>query len=200
MHVDQKAKKIDVLPAKDGKKPIFYGSGSVIHSKIREKMLEILYSNANYDFLDRPGHDEIELLRKDFSVFKVQNTQTDRLLLQTENHLQFFSFTGTKTNRTLGVLFDMLGIQNTLHEHSSTFDIAGISKQEFLSEWIKLHDHIPVIDAHISNLLEEKPALLDFSKYGDYLPKNLQIELLKNKYFDIEQTKLFLKTVKMKTN
>jgi ATP-dependent Lhr-like helicase len=198
--IDQKAKKIDVVPAKDGKKPIFFGTGTSVHPKIREKMLEILFDNADYDFLDRPGHDEIELLRKDFSVFKVQHPQADRLLLQTENHLRFFSFTGTKINRTLGLLFDISCIENVLNEHSSSFDICGILKGEFLLKWDVLHQHISGIDIHIANLLRKNPTLLDFSKYGNYLPDSLQVKLLKNRYFDIEGTKDFLNTTKMVVN
>jgi ATP-dependent Lhr-like helicase len=199
-HIDQNAKKIDVIPAKDGKKPIFFGTGTSVHPKIREKMLEILFDNTDYDFLDQPGHDEIEMFRKDFSVFKVQHPQTDRLLLKTENHLRFFSFTGTRINRTLRLLFDISCIENVLNEHSGSFDICGISKGEFLLKWDVLHQHIPGIDIHIANLLRKNPTLLDFSKYGNYLPDNLQVELFKNRYFDIEGTKDFLNTTKMVVN
>jgi ATP-dependent Lhr-like helicase len=198
-YIDQKAKKIDVIPAKDGKKPVFLGAGVSIDTKIREKMLEILYNSVAYDFLDQPGYDEIDQLRRDFSVFKIQNTQTDRLLMQQENHLQFFSFAGTGINRTLQLLFNVVGIKNSLHEHHSLFDISGISKEEFLSKWNTIHSYLSEIDDHISNLLKKNPTLLDFSKYGCYLPENMQIKLLRSNYFNIEQTALFLKTVKMVT-
>jgi ATP-dependent Lhr-like helicase len=199
-HIDQRAKKIDAVPAKDGKKPIFFGTGASIHPKIREKMLVVLYENVEYDFLDQPGHDEIERLRKDFSVFNIQNPQTDRLLLQSENHLQFFSFTGTKINHTLRLLFNISGIENVLNEHSSLFDIYGISKKDFLLKWNTLHQYIPDIDVHAVNLLRKNPTLLEFSKYGRYLPENLQVKLLKSRYFDIEQTKMFLNTIKIVIN
>ncbi|MEX2594938.1 MAG: helicase-related protein [Anditalea sp.] len=47
--VDEQSKRVEVLPAHDGKKPIFFGGGGKIHPKIREKMLEILYSKMSYD-------------------------------------------------------------------------------------------------------------------------------------------------------
>jgi hypothetical protein len=31
--VDHKAKKIEVIPAKDGKKPMFFGGGATVHQK-----------------------------------------------------------------------------------------------------------------------------------------------------------------------
>ncbi len=189
--VDHKAKKIEVIPAKDGKKPMFFGGGAVVHQKIREKMFEVLYSKTEYDFLDEPSFDEIEMMRKDFAVFNVNNLQSERPLLTTEKHLQLFTFTGTRINRTIQLLLNIAGIKNTLDDTSSSFDIE-VPKQELISKWNYLSFPLTVIDTHISTLLETNPTLLDFSKWGIYLPKSYQIKLIKNKYFDIEQTKELL--------
>ena len=197
--VDHKAKKIEVIPTKDGKKPMFFGGGSTIHQRIREKMLEILYSKTEYDFLDQPSCDETEILRKDFSVFNIQNLQTDRPLLSAEKHLQLFTFTGTRINRTIQLLLNISGIKNILDDPSSSFDIE-VSKQELISRWNSLTLPLADIDMHISNLLQTNPALLDFSKWGLYLPENYQVKLLKDKYFDIEQTRELLATMKIIEN
>lgn len=197
--VDHKAKKIEVIPTRDGKKPMFFGGGATIHQRIREKMLKILYSKTEYDFLDQPSFDETEILRKDFSVFNIQNLQTDRPLLSAEKHLQLFTFTGTRINRTIQLLLNILGIKNILDDHSSSFDIE-ISKQEVISRWDSLTLPFADIDIHISNLLQTNPALLDFSKWGLYLPENYQVKLLKDKYFDIEQTEVLLATMKLIEN
>lgn len=197
--VDHKAKKIEVILTRDGKKPMFFGGGATIHQRIREKMLKILYSKTEYDFLDQPSFDETEILRKDFSVFNIQNLQTDRPLLSAEKHLQLFTFTGTRINRTIQLLLNISGIKNILDDHSSSFDIE-ISKQEVISRWDSLTLPFADIDIHISNLLQTNPALLDFSKWGLYLPENYQVKLLKDKYFDIEQTEVLLATMKLIEN
>ncbi|WP_224018544.1 DEAD/DEAH box helicase [Ferruginibacter albus] len=197
--VDHKAKKIEVIPTKDGKKPMFFGGGGTIHQRIREKMLEILYSKTEYDFLDQPSCDEIEILRKDFSVFNIQNLQTDRPLLSAEKHLRLFTFTGTRINRTIQLLLNISGIKNILDDPSSSFDIQ-VSKQEVISRWNSLTLLFADIDIHISNLLQTSPALLGFSKWGLYLPENYQVKLLKDKYFDIEQTTGLLETMKLIEN
>ena len=197
--VDHKAKKIEVIPTKDGKKPMFFGGGATIHQRIREKMLEILYSKTEYDFLDQPSCDETEILRKDFSVFNIQNLQTDRPLLSAEKHLQLFTFTGTRINKTIQLLLNISGIKNILDDPSSSFDIE-VSKQEIISRWNSLTLPLAEIDIHISNLLQTNPALLDFSKWGLYLPENYQVKLLKDKYFDIEQTERLLATMKLIEN
>ena len=194
--VDQKAKKIEVILTKDGKKPMFFGGGAVVHQKIREKMFEVLYSKTEYDFLDQPSFDEIEMMRKDFAVFEIKHLQFERPLLTAEKHLQLFTFTGTKINRTIQILLNIAGIKNKLDDGSSSFDIIA-SKEDLMSKWNYLSFPLTEIDTHISTLLESNPALLDFSKWGIYLPKSYQIKLVRNKYFDIEQTKELLSTLKL---
>ena len=197
--VDHKAKKIEVIPTKDGKKPMFFGSGATIHQRIREKMFEVLYSKTDYDFLDQPSCDETEILRKDFSVFNITDLKSDKPLLTAEKHLQLFTFTGTRINRTIQLLLNIAGIKNSLDDNSSSFDIE-VPKQELISKWSYLSFPLTDIDTHISTLLQTNPALLDFSKWGTYLPDNYKIKLLKNRYFDIEQTAQLLSTMKLIEN
>lgn len=197
--VDHKAKKIEVIPTKDGKKPMFFGGGATIHQRIREEMFEVLYSKTDYDFLDQPSCDETEILRKDFSVFNIKNLQSDRPLLTAEKHLQLFTFTGTRINRTIQLLLNIAGIKNTLDDSSSSFDIE-VPKQELISKWSYLSFPLTDIDTHISTLLQTNPTLLDFSKWGTYLPDNYKIKLVKDRYFDIEQTAQLLRTMKLIEN
>ena len=197
--VDHKAKKIEVIPAKDGKKPMFFGGGAVVHQKIREKMFEVLYSKTEYDFLDEPSFDEIEMMRKDFAVFDIKDLQSERPMLKAEKHLQLFTFTGTRINRTIQLLLNIAGIKNMLDDSSSSFDI-DVPKQELISKWNYLSFPLTDIDTHISTLLETNPTLLDFSKWGIYLPKSYQIKLVKNKYFDIEHTKELLSKLELIDN
>lgn len=197
--VDHKAKKIEVIPTKDGKKPMFFGGGVTIHQRIREKMFEILYSETEYEFLDQPSFDEIEILCKDFSVFNINDLQSDRPLLTAEKHLQLFTFTGTRINRTIQLLLNIAGIKNILDDSSSSFEIE-LSKQELNSKWKFLSSPLADIDNYVSTLLQSNPALLDFSKWGAYLPDNYKIKLLKDRYFDIEQTEVLLANMKIIEN
>ena len=197
--VDHKAKKIEVIPAKDGKKPMFFGGGAIVHQKIREKMIEILYSKTEYDFLDEPSFDEIEMMRKDFAIFSIKNLLSERPLLTTEKHLQLFTFTGTRINRTIQLLLNIAGIKNTLDDSISSFDIE-VPKQDLISKWDFLSFPLTDIDTHISTLLLSNQTLLDFSKWGIYLPEFYKVKLVRNKYFDIEQTKELLNTLKLINN
>lgn len=197
--IDFKSKKIIVDSANDGKKPIFFGSGSIIHPRIREKMLEILFNKADYEFLDQPSYDEIEKMRKDFSIFNIQDVQTDRPLLSTEKDLVLYTFTGTRINRTIQMLFNIAKIESSLDDNSSSFEI-GISRNELIQKWNSLNQPLSSVNDHITNLLIASPGLLDFSKWGLFLPIKFQVNLMKNKYYDIEGTANFLRSIKMTDN
>jgi len=162
-------------------------------------MFEVLYSKTEYDFLDQPSCDETEIIRKDFSVFNINDLQSERPLLTAEKHLQLFTFTGTRVNRTIQLLLNIAGIKNTLDDSSSSFDVE-VPKQELISKWSFLSFPLTDIDIHISTLLQTNPALLDFSKWGMYLPDNYKIKLLKDRYFDIEQTRQLLNRIKLIEN
>lgn len=193
--VDFKAKKIEVIPANDGKAPRFFGGGGVIHHRIWEKMFEILYNKDKYDFLDDLANDEIEILRNDFSVFDVQDYKSQRPLLLSENKLLLYTFTGTKTNRTLGLLFEILGIKHELTESCSSFDI-GISKEEFLLKWNLLIETASTIDEIITDYIKDSDSL-SLSKWGEYLPQSFKVKLMKNNFFDIQHTIDFLSKTNM---
>ncbi|MEJ7822350.1 MAG: DEAD/DEAH box helicase [Chitinophagaceae bacterium] len=183
--IDFQSKKIEVTKALDGKKPMFFGGGGSIHPRIREKMCEILFSKNDFEVLDQPSLDEINQMRKDFSIFNIQDLQFDRPLLLEEKHLTLFTFTGTRINRTIKFLLDLSGIKNHLDDSSSSFELE-ITKREFIDKWNIISQPLSQIDTHLDNLLETNPALLDFSKWGLYLPTRFKIALLKQKYFDFK--------------
>lgn len=193
--VDLKTKKIEVIPAKDGKKPMFFGGGSSIHPRIREKMFEILYNDESYEVLDGSGIEEIESMRKDFSIFNIQNLKSERPILLTLKGLKLYTFTGTRINRTIQLLMNILEIKNILNESCSELEI-HVSYQELEEKWHLLPLALSDIETHITNLLSSNPVLMDFSKWGKYLPEKYKVELLKNKLYDIPNTKLFLDLMK----
>jgi ATP-dependent Lhr-like helicase len=197
--VDHKAKKIEVMPTKDGKKPVFFGGSTIVHEKIREKMLSILYEHSEYDFLDEPSSIEINIMRKHFSVINITNQSFERPLIITERKFQLYTFTGTRINRTIKLLFDVIGIQNNLDDKDSSFEIDS-SLSEFMSKWSDLTYILSEVDKHITTRIQENPSIMDFSKWGIYLPESYQVKLFKNRYFDVEKTKEYLSNIKLVHN
>lgn len=188
--VDFKAKKIEVTITNDYEPPDFDANFTAIHWKIRQKMLEILYSKEDFDFLDEKSHLKIDELQRDFSIFGINDLSKDRPLLIKENGLEFFHFTGTQIFRSISFLFDIAKIK---HSYSDCISCTiKLPKQELLDKWNNLTQPIETIDNYLEILLTEKPNILNFSKWGGYLPIKFQVSLLKQSYFDFEGAELFL--------
>lgn len=192
--VDFKAKKIEVIPTNDGKKPKFSGEGGIVHPEIRKKMLEIIYQDEIFSELDQNSSDELEKMRREFSVFDLQNIESERLLLVSEKKVLFYTFTGTKINRTLKLLFDVIEIKNILDDRTSVFYIM-ISKEEFLFKLNLTVSNVEIIDEIVTKELEKNPESLTLSKWGVYLPVKFQIKIMKQNFYDIKQTQEFLLSV-----
>jgi ATP-dependent Lhr-like helicase len=190
-YIDFESKKIEVLVANDGKSPLFFGTSSPIQPRIREKILEILYSTDLFDFLDNDSRLKIDELRREFCIFNIQNLSQDRPLFIKEKHLELFTFTGTRINRTLSFLLDLAEIENTLDDKYSRIKL-NLSQHELLDKWPLLAGLIKGVDIHqIEAFLTINPALLDFSKWSEYLPIKFQVSLLKQHYFDFDGAEIY---------
>jgi ATP-dependent helicase Lhr and Lhr-like helicase len=110
--------------------------------------------------------------------------------------LEFYSFTGTRINHTLSLLLTMAGIKNSVSEKDCTCVIhIETTKENFMEGWGLLLNQLPEVDTYIATLLETNPAILGFSKWGKNLPIEFQIDLLKQKYFDFNNTEKYISTV-----
>ena len=195
--VDFKAKKIEVIPAPDGKKPTFYGGGSAIHDRIRQKMQDVLFSKETYDILDESSQKQLDMMRKEFSVYSINDTAIERPVLIKETAIHLYTFSGTKINRTLNLLFNHVKLEHSWNDSNCLFEFNGTSKQEFTNKWALLSDSLTDVDSLVTNALESNPTLLDFSKWGALLPVDFQISLLKEKFYDFVNTERFIKSIRI---
>jgi ATP-dependent Lhr-like helicase len=148
-------------------------------------MYEIAYSQERYELLDATCRTELKKLRSFFSAFAITDTSTQIPLFIEKNQLSLYTFSGSRVNKTISLLLDINGIENTFSDQNSCFYLKT-APEELVSSW-KAATTIPEnIDGHIAKQLAEKPALLDFSKWGQFLPTHLKIRLLKQKYYDLE--------------
>ena len=95
------------------------------------------------------------------------------------------------------MLLNLSGIENTLDERSSSFELKTTPETLFF-KWDNFFVSEDEIDQQIATLLRTNPALLDSSKWGNYLPLDFQVKLLKERYFDFPGTDLFLTNSKLK--
>ena len=195
--VDEKTKLIEVVPAHDGKPPIFGGGGGNVHPRIREKMLEILTTSTTWPWLDEAATIALETLRQEFTAFSPQSPG-NRPLRETASGCLANTFTGTAINQTIGLLLKHHSISHVLIERESHFDLS-LPSEKFMALWSKLFESIADPDIMIRKQLEATPSLLGFSKWGKFLPQDLQIRVLRDRFFDFPGTKVFLETTNWQT-
>ena len=193
-HVDFDAKRIEVVKASDGRPPVFSGSGADIHRNVRIKMLSILTSTEHFNFLDSVSITELQNIRNEFKIFELKNVDTDRPMLIEDKKVTLFTFTSSRINRTLNLLFSICNIECFFDEKKSAFEIE-CSKDELLSQWDSVLFELGNFDSHLNSLLTERPSLMDFSKWGIYLPPKYQIAIVKDRRFDVEGTMNFIERV-----
>ena len=183
--IDFKGSKIIVIPASDGKKPKFFGGGGNIHKRIREKMLEILKSNDNYSELDKNSSTVIDEMRHDFKGFSIQDYKFDCPIIEKESKMLLYTFTGTKINKSLSFLFALTGIESSLDDHSSSFELQ-LNKSEIGKLIQDVNEKYEQINDSLIAELKENESLIGFSKWGSYLPLEYQTEIVKERYFDFD--------------
>ncbi|MCX2429783.1 DEAD/DEAH box helicase [Pedobacter sp. GR22-10] len=183
--VDHDAKKIEVVPANDGRRPLFFGEGGDVHPRIREKMMEILYSKEIYPMLDENSAKEIEKLRTEFSVFLIVDPNLQRPMLIEAREISLYSFSGSRINRTLSFFWNLSGIDVSLNDDQSRFKIESevLDTGEFDKLLIPSSEDL---DFHLENFLYANPGALTASKWAVYLPVKYRLRLLKQRYFDFE--------------
>jgi len=198
-YVDEKAKRIEVVLAHDGKKPQFSGSGAALHPRIRERMLELLYSTEQYDFLNAAATEQVNEVRNEFTVFALKNIKSERPLLIAEKYLQLYTFTGTKINRTLQFLLMNAGCKVILDDECSILEIES-TKEDFFEYWSILLNTADDVDVLLQHLLASNPSLLNFSKWSFLLPEKYKILLLRDRYFDFSGALDFIHSKKLVMN
>lgn len=183
--VDFKGSKIIVIPAKDGKKPKFFGGGGNIHKRIREEMFRILKSHAIYSELDRSSLEIIDEMRHDFKGFAVNDFIFDCPIIEKEGKILIYTFTGSKINKSLEFLLSLTGVEPFFDDHSSSFELE-VDKIEFINLLKEINLKYESINNYLIGELNENETLIGFSKWGEYLPFEYQAEIVKEKYFDFD--------------
>lgn len=183
--VDFKGSKIIVIPARDGKKPKFYGGGGGIHNQVREEMLRTLTNNEKYSELDENSSRIIDDLRYDFKCFSIQNYKFDCPIIEKEGKVLLFTFTGTKVNKSLSFLFSLTNTESSLCDDSSSFEI-GLEKPEINQLIHNVNEEYKKINDYLIAALKGNESLIGFSKWGSYLPLEYQVEIVKERHFDFD--------------
>ena len=191
--VDLAARRIEVVPAHDGKKPLFFGGAGAVHPRIRTQMLEILSTQTAYPELDEASQEALRQLRQEFAGFGLPAAPgPERPVRVKDNRLVFYTFAGTRLNRSLAFLLRRLDVAHLYHEHDSSFTL-DLDFKLLPALLEQLRRFAEDVDFHLLQAVADTPALLDFAKWSRQLPPALQAAVLKERYFDFEGLREFLR-------
>ncbi|RZK14441.1 MAG: DEAD/DEAH box helicase, partial [Hymenobacter sp.] len=190
--VDLAAKRIEVVPAHDGKKPLFFGGGTV-HPRIRQEMLHLLATDSPQPELDEASQEALRQLRREFAGFGLPAVPgPERPVVVKDNNLILYTFAGTRFNRSLAFLLRALDVEFLADEAESSFALA--LKPDLLPALFEqLRLFAEDVDFHLQTAVAETPALLEFAKWSAALPLRYQCKILKERYFDFEAARAFLR-------
>ncbi|WP_413514153.1 DEAD/DEAH box helicase [Myroides odoratus] len=198
--IENDSKKIIVQPANSGDKPTFYGGPVDISHIIKEKMLEILISKQEFDYLDQASLDALKILRDEFAVYKLVNYKIDRPLKHDVNKTELYTFASSKINRTICLFLDFNGIKNDYNDLENSIILKLTTAQDLHRLFSKFNIDSKEINSYLKQVIEENPNIIDFSKWGKYLPINQQVSLLEDAYYSVEETLQFLNNIELKEN
>lgn len=194
--IDHSLKKVFVVTAKDGKKPKFMSNNPLVSGTIRFKMLEILYSKNSYEYLDEKSAIILNDLRRFFSIYQISNLNCQRPLFNKNNTTEFYTFSGTRINRTIAFLIThQFGIQFDMYNETESKIKIPVKLPEFNEQLKKMKNDLNNFSQLFTNYITitpNTPFLNYCGKWGKYLPEDLKIKLLLNDYFDVEGTNNFL--------
>ncbi|HEX8327278.1 MAG TPA: DEAD/DEAH box helicase [Hymenobacter sp.] len=196
-YVDEAAKKIEVVPAHDGKRPIFLGGGGIVDAKVREKMLDLLIAASAHPELDAASQQGLRELRQEFAGFGLTDADTQRPVLVKEEKLVLYTFTSTKINRSLVFLLNALDVSVPYEydEPTSSFTLT-LPPARLVEVLEQLCLYARDVEVHLLAAVQANPGLLDFAKWAAWLPSCYQSEVLKERYFDFEETAAFVQNLR----
>ncbi|MGI4737574.1 MAG: DEAD/DEAH box helicase [Janthinobacterium lividum] len=196
-YVDEPAKKIEVVPAYDGKRPIFLGGGGVVDAKVREKMLQLLISDSPHSELDAASQQELRELRKEFAGFGLAEALHERPVLIKEAKLVLYTFTSTKINRSLAFLLNCLDVTVPYEYDDPTSSFTLTLSAALLPDLLEqLRLYALDVEGYLLAAITENPGLLDFAKWAASLPVRHQAAVLQERYFDFAGAATFLQTLR----
>lgn len=191
--IDTDKKTINVSPSKGGEPPQFNGQGMLVHDIVRQEMLRIYetgeyriqHSNGYIDFLDSTAK---ELFNEGLDNFKVLYLSKERIF-ENNGYVYIVPWMGDKIVNTLTTMLIMDGYSASAFAGVIEVEKANLKKvQQYL---VKLSKENTLTNTELAKYVAEK----SIEKYDDYLPETLLTEGYGQKYFDIDKTKEWLKSI-----
>lgn len=172
--IDEKVKKIYVIPVKHGKLPLFFSKPVDIDGMVVCKMREIYISNEHIPYIDAAGKENLDRCR---SFFKSNNLEEVKYFTYGNNSF-LMTWAGDKINRTIALMLSLTdGIQRD-------FDHISIGGTLF-DNIQKLRELTKPESADLAALIINRKSK-EMQKYDYLLPEKLLNMEYGNRYLDAD--------------
>lgn len=188
---DNKRDKVYVKTASNAKPPRYFGGGVKLHCRILEKIMELLCSTQEFKYGNETALDLLNELRTPYQTYKVNSNE--RIIWQTKDEMIFETFTGTKIFRTLVWMLKVSRINVEEYDGLGRLKIVGIYPLEKILEEIKNKEWA---SDELFKVTKENEWFR--SKYLEYIPKELQLDMHASNEIDIDGALKFLKEYKIR--
>ncbi|TGY65028.1 DEAD/DEAH box helicase [Dubosiella muris] len=189
MRMDAKKKRVDVVPAQDGRTLKLGIPGVVVSDAIRQEMKAIM--ERPYDYPDYP------VLRQ-----AIQNRTTATFAEDEQGNVRLQTFRGTKINHTLALMLSIVSQTECVRSSEWSSAISLTSRHFDLRKEIEKCQAVSWTKADFTAFFEREPerveAFLEKTKYRALLPEPIRIEYILENLLDIEGAVAFLATLKTK--
>ena len=173
--IDFDSKRISVKQSSGGQVPLFEGTSGSIHSKIHERMMEVLKEDNDYSYLYPESKQELKYSRSKFQE-----------LLSDPNFLPIFQ--GTKVSNTV------CSVLRTIDPDIINYDFGLLSTKDIKSSLHIVKDFESIIENNVLNNEKELSKLL-LEKYDYLLPLGIKKKALIQHFFDFKETKQWIQKI-----
>jgi ATP-dependent Lhr-like helicase len=197
VYIDLDARRVEVIPANNGRRPFFFGNPADIHPRIRRKMLQLLCRDIHINEMDENSAKAIDDIKQLFHGIAIEDLDYDRPVLQDGSLLQWYTFNGTRVNRTILFLLKSKKIEVKYNEEMSLFEFqAGEGVLEKMIKRITIK--ADAFESLVNRMAEKEVKAFWFPKWGEYLSVELKRAYLMENYFDPAGTLTFLNNLRTK--
>jgi ATP-dependent Lhr-like helicase len=191
LDIDSKRKSVFVQQVEGIASISWRGGGGNIHSKILQRMRQVLFEDIQYPYLQKQAKERLKAVRQ---LVKIVRLEQDNILLLEDNTYCLFPWTGTTSFRTLERFLNFfvrssLDIKS-IRGISPYFLILKLGKntvEDFYKEMASFCEKGLKTDDLVAS--EEAPKL---QKYDEFIPNNLLRKAFAGDYLDVVELRQVL--------
>lgn len=189
--IDTKKQIIEVTPSKGGEPPRFGGQGMIVHDRVRQEMLDI-YRSRNYkinagatevDYLD---HTANALFNEGLSFFEKLDLD-NQTIIEDNGYVFILPWKGDRIVNTLTTVLMMKNIEAS--NFAGVIEIQNSSIESVIDTLDDFSEDELIDEKVLASYVPEK----NIEKFDELLPESLLEIGYGNKYFDVKNTKIWIK-------